>query len=434
MREVSPLYARPSGWNRLLPPRPAASGRLSDIRKARFVVIGAGYAGIAASRRLAELFPDEQVVLLESSTVGEGAAGRNSGFLIDLPYAKIQASKDAREAEWQKLFLQTGRKWLEELVLRHGIDCGWNPCGNYKSAMTEQGEAELKELAAQLTAVGASFQTLSRTDLESQLGTAFYRSAVWMPNCILVQPAALVRGLADSLPRNIVLAEETVVAEVRRGRPHTVITGQGEIKADTVIFANNSFLSRFGIARSRQITMYTYAGLTPALPADEAAGLGRMSDWGMVPAERMGATTRKVGGNRYMIRTGFSYERELDNAGVETMLTDAYRARYPDMRSHELEYVWAGAVSITRNGAPFFGAVGTDLYGVSGCNGSGIIKMSLLGKLLAEHIAGQDSALLRGCLEWARPSWIPPEPLRRIGVALATRKHVREVAKPRPHG
>lgn len=310
MREVSPLYARPSGWNRLLPPRPAASGRLSDIRKARFVVIGAGYAGIAASRRLAELFPDEQVVLLESSTVGEGAAGRNSGFLIDLPYAKIQASKDAREAEWQKLFLQTGRKWLEELVLRHGIDCGWNPCGNYKSAMTEQGEAELKELAAQLTAVGASFQTLSRTDLESQLGTAFYRSAVWMPNCILVQPAALVRGLADSLPRNIVLAEETVVAEVRRGRPHTVITGQGEIKADTVIFANNSFLSRFGIARSRQITMYTYAGLTPALPADEAARLGRMSDWGMVPAERMGATTRKVGGNRYMIRTGFSYEIE----------------------------------------------------------------------------------------------------------------------------
>ncbi|WP_315928145.1 FAD-binding oxidoreductase [Mesorhizobium sp. SP-1A] len=431
MRVISPVYGRPSGWNRLLAPRVVVTAGLSGIRKARFAVIGAGYAGIAVSRRLAELFPDERIVLLESSTVGEGAAGRNSGFLIDQPYAKIQASKDAKEAEWQKLFLQTGRKWLEELVGRHGIDCGWNPCGNYKAAMTEQGEAELKELAGRLKSVGASFEALSRADLADRLGTSFYRAAVWMPNCILVQPAALVRGLADNLPQNVILAEETPVLDVRRGKPHTVVTPQGEVEADMVIFANNSFLGRFGIARSRQITMYTYAGLTPALPAEDADRLGAASDWGMVPAERMGATTRKVG-DRYMIRTGFSYERELDNAEVEAALRNAYRKRYPDMPSHELEYVWGGAVSITRNGAPFFGEVGPGLYGVSGCNGSGIIKMSLLGKLLAEHIAGQDSTLLRGCLEWAKPSWIPPEPLRRIGVAMSMRKHIRLVAQARP--
>jgi len=62
---------------------------------------------------------------------------------------------------------------------------------------------------------------------------------------------------------------------------------------------------------------------------------------------------------------------------------------------------------------------------------------SCLSNVMSSHSTARarlSAMKLRGCLEWARPSWIPPEPLRRIGVALAMRKHVREVAKPRPHG
>ncbi|MCA9772984.1 MAG: FAD-dependent oxidoreductase, partial [Myxococcales bacterium] len=49
-------------------------------------IIGAGFAGLAAARRLAQLRPQDTVVILEARAVAEGPAGRNSGFMIDLPH------------------------------------------------------------------------------------------------------------------------------------------------------------------------------------------------------------------------------------------------------------------------------------------------------------------------------------------------------------
>lgn len=86
------------------------------------------------------------------------------------------------------------------------------------------------------------------------------------------------------------------------------------------------------------------------------------------------------------------------------------------MKTHAFEHVWGGALSMTLNGAPLFGKMGTNIYALSACNASGILKMTALGRLLAEAIAGIDSPLLRDTERFARPSWIPPEPLRSVGV------------------
>ena len=53
---------------------------------ADWLVIGAGFAGLSAARRLTELARGDRIVVLEARRVGEGPAGRNSGFMIDLPH------------------------------------------------------------------------------------------------------------------------------------------------------------------------------------------------------------------------------------------------------------------------------------------------------------------------------------------------------------
>jgi NADPH-dependent 2,4-dienoyl-CoA reductase/sulfur reductase-like enzyme len=75
-----------NGWSRILPPRTPEAPLQGDLR-ADWVVVGAGLAGLAATRRLAENRPEDKIVLLEAQEVGEGAAGRNSGFAIDLPHS-----------------------------------------------------------------------------------------------------------------------------------------------------------------------------------------------------------------------------------------------------------------------------------------------------------------------------------------------------------
>ena len=53
---------------------------------ADWVIVGAGFTGLSAAHRIATRNPDDTVVVLDAQPVGWGAAGRNSGFMIDLPH------------------------------------------------------------------------------------------------------------------------------------------------------------------------------------------------------------------------------------------------------------------------------------------------------------------------------------------------------------
>ena len=76
--EHFPTYERPSGWNALLPKRLSKSA-LTTSASCELAIVGAGYTGLAAARRWATLAGEDRVIVLESSEVGEGSPGRNSG-------------------------------------------------------------------------------------------------------------------------------------------------------------------------------------------------------------------------------------------------------------------------------------------------------------------------------------------------------------------
>ena len=80
-----PVDPGPAAWNMLLPSAPARAA-LAESTTADWLVIGAGFAGLSAARRLAELHPADRIVVLEASRIAEGPSGRNSGFMIDVPH------------------------------------------------------------------------------------------------------------------------------------------------------------------------------------------------------------------------------------------------------------------------------------------------------------------------------------------------------------
>ncbi|MEP5088217.1 MAG: FAD-dependent oxidoreductase, partial [Paracoccaceae bacterium] len=77
-----PVDPGPAGWDCLLPDR-APAVALDETLNADWLVIGAGFAGLAATRRLTQLCPTDRIVVLEARRVALGPAGRNSGFMID---------------------------------------------------------------------------------------------------------------------------------------------------------------------------------------------------------------------------------------------------------------------------------------------------------------------------------------------------------------
>ena len=81
-----PCHPGISGWNAILPAYPSPPTPLEGRQTADWLIIGGGFAGLSAARRLRELHPGDQIAVLEAARIGEGPAGRNSGFMIDLPH------------------------------------------------------------------------------------------------------------------------------------------------------------------------------------------------------------------------------------------------------------------------------------------------------------------------------------------------------------
>lgn len=416
-----PSYSNLSGWNAILAERIHKAAPESH-EPFDFIVIGAGFTGLAAARQLAVLKPELRILILEATTVGEGSSARNSGFLISLPHNTKMGghSTEVKTALKQIQVYESGKNWLKTIIDKHNISCDWSDIGKYHGAATAKGEASLKLIAQQYEHLNIKHKRLNKEELQHHIGTSYYHSGLHTSHNVYIQPAALIRGLADTLPKNVILAENCAVQEIiHHKKIIDVITKEQTYKAHNIILANNGFAKKLNYLKDRLITIYTYAGMTSVLDEEQQALLGHDKEWGLIPANRLGTTLRRTQDGRFVVRSAYSYENPEPEKAIRNLLEDCFKRRYPQMTSHHLKYIWGGVTALTRNGASYFGELAPKVYASVGCNGAGVLKGSIYGKLLAESILGINSEELDLVLSLDKPTWLPPEPLRKLAVMTA---------------
>jgi len=412
----SPRYLSPSGWNALLPSH--AGTPLEGDMAADVIVIGAGYTGLAAARRWAELAPDASVLVLDALGLGEGNPGRNSGFLLEVAMAEdADGTAVARLKSCNALLLATMAE-LSRLVAEADLPCELVRRGTYRAAV---GDAARKSLAGYrrfLDAAGLPYAALDRDALAARIGTRFYHEGLYSPDCHLAQPAALIRALAATLPDNVILRERACVDSLVKDPAGWRLTAGGhQLRAQQVILANNAFAKTLHSGAGRVVAMFTSAGITEPLSAPDLAGLGSDENWGLLPAHRLGATLRRTSDGRLLVRTFHSYEREEDPECLHGRLLEYLSRRFPAVTVPEFVSVWSGAVGYTQGGGPHWGALDEGLWVSAGCNGGGVVKGSLFGRALAERALGVETCDVDALFGAAR--WLPPDPFRRLGYQLA---------------
>lgn len=417
-RSPLPVYTDPCGWNALLPPRPPRPP-LEGAGEATYAVVGAGFTGLAAARRLAELDPAATIVVLEGSAVGEGSSARNSGFANPRD-SKIGLSLTEMErAEKLNAFAAEGFDYLLAIMREGGFSCDLEQAGRITGAATEAGLAKVRAMAEGARAHGLPHEFLEGDALSARIGTRYYRAGIATSEGYLLQPAALVRGLADSLPAQVRLCEQTpVLAMERQDGAWLLRTDRATLRAKTVVLATNAAIKHFGYWRDGLVTIYTFAGITAEMRQADADHLGAPT-WGLLPAHRLGTTVRRIGARRLMVRSLYAYEKPLPPAEVRTALTSCFHRRYPMLKHVDLEFVWGGTTALTMNGSPRWGRIDQGLYGSAGCNGSGLVKGTLLGKRLAESIVtGDPQEALQAV--YGSASRIAPEPFRTLGFHIVS--------------
>ncbi len=200
----------------------------------------------------------------------------------------------------------------------------------------------------------------------------------------------------------------------------------GSILADRLVLANNAFGMSFGFLQGRMLPIFTYASLTRPLDAEEQARLGGRPYWGLIPADPYGTTVRRTPDNRLLIRNSFSFNPDGRSAGkyLERFAVRhraSFRQRFPMLPEVGFDYTWGGSLALSRNHMGHFGELAPNVYGALCCNGLGVTRGTITGKLLADWLAGERNELIDFLLRAPGPSGNPPEPLLSLGVNLNLR-------------
>ena len=417
-----PCDDKTNGWSAVLPPRTPRLALAGD-RAADWIVLGAGYAGLAAARRLAETHPEQQIALIDAGAVGENASGRNSGFAIDLPH---NVGSSLEELDGSHRFMRLARAaiaQLEAAVEDKGIACDWSRDGKYHTAVSPRGVKEVLEpFAKELEALGEPFQWIEKADLVERIGSEHFTAAVYTPGGALMNPAALTRGLADSLPDNVQLFENSPVLEANFDNGIHLTTAGGSLRGPKLIMAANGFSEQFGFYPRRFLHLAAHASLTRPLSEAEREAYGVTAPWGLTPANAfVGITMRYTNDHRILMRHGLNYcpgQRisESEMAAVRRRHKALFDQRFPMLREVEMEHSWTGVVCLSRNAAPGFGRIAPNVWSAVCQNAVGVTKGTIGGLLAADMASGRDNPLIEDMLALGEPNLLPPRPFLDIGV------------------
>ena len=377
-----PSNPGPAAWDAILPARDGF-GALSAHETADWLVIGAGFAGLAAAHRLSQLCAGDKITVLDALRVGDGPAGRNTGFMIDLPH-DLASSDYGGNVDADRATIARNRaaiSFASDMVREWDLpDEALRKSGKINGAASIKGMHHNTDYAAHLDALGEPSEMLDAQQMQDVTGSHYYQGGLFTPGTVVLQPALFVRSVAQRLRSNRVnIYEKSAVRSLDRinGIWHAR-TDKGVVTAPKVILAVNGHAQSFGQFTRRLVHVYTYGSMTKAMDGDTIKRLGGQPNWGLTPADPLGSTVRRI-------------------SGVE------------------MEHRWGGHLCLSLNNVPAFGEVEEGLFSACCQNGLGTVQGTLGGMMAAELATGHTSDMLRDMLALDPPKRLPPDPFATLG-------------------
>ncbi|WP_299842760.1 FAD-binding oxidoreductase [uncultured Paracoccus sp.] len=425
----TPVFNGPAGWNAILPPA-APRARLEGQTGCDIAILGGGFAGLSAARRLHQIDPTLRIVILDAARIAEGGTGRNSGFMIDLPheltssdYAGSGDSHDRRLTRLNRHAIDFAEGAVQDYAIPEGY---FRRMGKINGAASDAGIASNRSYAAHLGQLGEAHEVLDAQAMREVTGTSYYHGGLYTPGTTMLQPAGYVRGFAAGLEAGGVrIFENSPVLRLESNAGGWLLaTEHGAVQASRAIMANNGHLESFGFKRGRLMHIMLNACMTEELSPEDIRALGGEECWGVTPADPMGCTVRRIspaqGGNRIIIRQGGYYRPEMqtsaaDLARVTRAMRQKFDARFPMLKHVGFAQSWSGHLCLSKNAVSVMRELEPGLYAACVQNGLGTARGTLTGIGAAELACGQQSAITEFFTAEDEPSRLPPHPFDTIG-------------------
>ena len=409
-------------WVNDLNPRTNIRTLSTDLR-CEWLVVGAGYTGLSAARKLGQLYPNQKILLVDAQLAGEGASSRNSGYLVDTTLNDgFTSNKELENYKKKSDIYMLGIDVVKKFIKEYQVDCEWNECGKYFASSNIEDKRILENFSETLSKLGFEYNLIFNKDLTKRLGTNFYNVALHTKGGILLHPGKLVRAMIDTLPENVILYENSLLLNWK------IIDGlincnfkNGSIKSKKIIFATNGFLKSLDIKANYNFPITLTASMTRPLTEKEFTSIGEPKEWGVLPVRPMGATIRMTKDRRILIRNTAEVNNpfkmsksDLDKRSINQKI--GIKKRFPQLPNDIIQSSWSGVVSRTRNSSQIFEKIDNNVFAAGCYNGSGIGVGTLFGEQIAIKASKENTKEIETIEARNKPTWLPPQPFLNLGI------------------
>lgn len=405
---------------------PQPQNPLHGDASADVCIVGAGYTGLWTAYYLAKADPSLRIVILEAKFAGYGASGRNGGWLTNSITGGRESYVRSHGRDAVVRFQDAMNRTVQEVIdvaAAEGID----------ATIVKGGELNVATSAPQLqrlTAMAAAEAQWPNTDTvlldaeqtAERITIAGAVGGIWQPHCARIQPAALVRGLAEAVTRlGVTIHEDTAAVEIS---PGTVRTMQGTVKARYVLRATEGFTA--GLAGQRRSWLPLNSSMIATAPLTAGqweeigwAGAETLSDLAhaYIYAQRTADGRIALGGRGEPYK--FGSRTDVDGHTPEKTvraLSDMLTRLFPTTEGIGIEHAWSGVLGVPRDWHATVGLADDGVGWAGGYVGTGVATTNLAGRTLADLVLGRSTELTT--LPWVgrRVRKWEVEPLRWLAV------------------
>lgn len=413
---------------------------LSGSAGCELLIVGGGFTGLWAAIQAKERKPDIDIIIIEQTFVGDGASGRNGGFLSS-SIAHGETNTDAHfpgEAdELEQLGEQNIRELLETLE-RYNIDAHYEKTGATDVALDPESAVRLHNEFLEQQESGEDVVWYDKAGMREQANSPTFYGGCWYRGDQdgVVDPMRLCLGLKNVLLNQlgVRIFEGTrlqKVMPVGNSGMRAVCAG-GEIESKKVLMATNAYTNPYRKVNRAIVPVWDYQIATEPLTPQQLdlihwgkpESRHALSDYtNMFHYFRLTRDNRITWGGGGAVRSYF-------NRGIDMKYMDA-PARYEQLATEFFDMFpqlegkvkfsnkWGGIIASSTRFCMVPGvacdgrlawSVGYTGLGVSASRFGARIGIELLGYKPSEVIRMQ--FVTKKAIPW------PPEPLRWVGIRL----------------
>ncbi|MCF8059052.1 MAG: FAD-binding oxidoreductase [Bacteriovoracaceae bacterium] len=371
------------------------------------VIVGGGIAGLSAAFWLAKSEPNFKIALVEKYRLGDGATGRNAGFItcgsVEHFNRLVENFGKEKALEIWRFSEENLRLLKEEIIEDQASALFFEEFGSFSLASTEKEFSELQESASLMESMKIAVEFLDKPAVENRLGAENFVGGIKYKGDASVHPLNLLLAIRKKIEQNfsnVSFFENHEVYEIETlGEDKIVKTRAKWFTCPMVVIAANGY--------SPQIHSYFKDKIFPTrgqiLATEPVARFMEgpcYANFVLDYFRQLPTGEVVIGGFRQLqkdVEVGYSDEI---TPIIQEALEEFLKKHIPNVAKAKITHRWSGIMGFSADGQPLVGALPTDnqvaflggftAHGLGlAFHGGKVLTDSLMGRALPDFISAK---------------------------------------------